>query len=42
VKREGGYPAIAIIGPNKRITYIASGEIAEVDLDSEIRHASQR
>ena len=39
---QGGYPTIAVIGPNKRIAYIGSGEIAAADLDSAIRHALQR
>jgi cytochrome c biogenesis protein CcmG, thiol:disulfide interchange protein DsbE len=39
---QGGYPTIAVIGPDKRIAYIGSGEIAAADLDSAIRHALQR
>ena len=39
---QGGYPTIAIIGSDKRIAYIGSGEIAEADLESAIRRASQR
>ena len=39
---QGGYPTIAIIGPDKRIAYIGSGEIAEADLDSAIRHTLRR
>jgi thiol-disulfide isomerase/thioredoxin len=34
---QGGYPTIAIIGTNKRIAYIGSGEIARKTLDLEIR-----
>jgi cytochrome c biogenesis protein CcmG/thiol:disulfide interchange protein DsbE len=39
---QGGYPTIAIIGSNKRIAYIGSGEIAETALDSAIRRALRR
>jgi cytochrome c biogenesis protein CcmG, thiol:disulfide interchange protein DsbE len=39
---QGGYPTIAIIGSDKRIAYIGSGEIAETKLDSAIRGALQR
>ncbi len=39
---QGGYPTIAIIGSDKRIAYIGSGEIAEANLDSAIRRALQR
>ena len=39
---QGGYPTIAIIGPDKRIAYIGSGEIAEANLESAIRRALQR
>lgn len=35
---KAGYPTITIIGADKRIAYIGSGEIAENDLDSAIRH----
>ena len=39
---QGGYPTIAIVGPDKRIAYIGSGEIAEAALESAIRRALQR
>lgn len=39
---QGGYPTIAIIGRGNKIAYISSGEIAETDLDSAIRHTLQR
>lgn len=39
---QGGYPTIAIIGPDKRIAYIGRGEVAEADLDSAIRHTLRR
>jgi cytochrome c biogenesis protein CcmG, thiol:disulfide interchange protein DsbE len=39
---KGGYPTIAIIGSDKRIAYIGSGEIAEADLDSAIHRVLQR
>ena len=39
---QGGYPTIAIIGSDKRIAYIGSGEIAEASLDSAIRHTLRR
>ena len=38
---QGGYPTIAIIGSDKRIAFIGSGEISEADLDSAIRRALQ-
>lgn len=38
---QGGYPTIAIIGADKRVTYIGSGEIAEANLDSAILRALQ-
>ena len=33
----GGYPTIVLIGANKHISYIRSGEISETILDSQIR-----
>lgn len=39
---QGGYPTIAIIGPDKRIAYIGSGEVAEATLESAVRRALQR
>jgi thiol-disulfide isomerase/thioredoxin len=39
---QGGYPTIAIIGLDKRIAYIGSGEIAKADLDSAIRQTLRR
>jgi thiol-disulfide isomerase/thioredoxin len=36
---QGGYPTIAILGLDKRVEYLASGEITEAELDSQIRSA---
>ena len=39
---QGGFPTIAIIGTGKKIAYLGSGEVAETDLDSAIRHTLRR
>ncbi len=37
---KGGYPTIVIIGTDKRVEFIGSGELTEPVLDSKIRRAS--
>ena len=39
---QGGYPTIAIIGADKRISYIGSGEVGEGALAFQIRRALQK
>lgn len=38
---QGGYPTLAVIDRNKKVTYLSSGETSFAELDSAIRAASK-
>jgi cytochrome c biogenesis protein CcmG, thiol:disulfide interchange protein DsbE len=37
---QGGYPTIVLIGVNKRVSYIGSGEVSKAGLESQIRRVA--